>query len=265
MDSRSSTNARSQSIRHADEARRCCSNTESHHNYRIYRRANGCANGWVKVNAHTPFHIDFNIFLFSFFFPLPNIYVILVRNILGSVGAQILPDIYTHLFPGGCLLSVLAATRYRLEADVTVKIEKQLLLLLLLLSCSEWGKGRRSGERDLSVPWACGSDVWTGSIINGVSRNFWFHGHSGIFTLLGIVPLLMTRDSELELYFCDGLISEIAPSVWVWYLFFPLFFFSSKRILTRSLSRATLYCYCFSLCIFKTVYRTPARYFTKLF
>lgn len=158
----------------------------------------------------------FQYFSFFLFFPPPEyIYVILVRNILGSVGAQILPDIYTHLFPGGCLLSVLAATRYRLEADVTVKIEKQLLLLLLLLSCSEWGKGRRSGERDLSVPWACGSDVWTGSIINGVSRNFWFHGHSGIFTLLGIVPLLMTRDSELELYFCDGLISEIAPSVWV--------------------------------------------------
>lgn len=120
-----------------------------------------------------------------------------------------------HLFPGGCLLSVLT-TRYRFEADVTVKIEKQLLplpLLSLLLS-SGVGEGKEVGEGDLSVPWACGSDVWTGSIINGVSRNFWFHGHSGIFTLLGIVPLLMTRDSELELYFCDGLISEIAGSAW---------------------------------------------------
>lgn len=123
--------------------------------------------------------------------------------------------IYMHLFPGGCLLSVLT-TRYRFEADVTVKIEKQLLplpLLSLLLS-SGVGEGKEVGEGDLSVPWACGSDVWTGSIINGVSRNFWFHGHSGIFTLLGIVPLLMTRDSELELYFCDGLISEIAGSAW---------------------------------------------------
>lgn len=167
-----------------------------------------------------------------------------------------------HLFPGGCLLSVLT-TRYRLEADVTVKIEKQLLLLLLLSSGE--GEGKVEGEGDLSVPWACGSDVWTGSIINGVSRNFWFHGHSGIFTLLGIVPLLMTRDSELELYFCDVLISEIAPSAWARYLFFPLFFFSSERILTRSLSRATLYCYCRSLYIFKTVYRISVRYFTKLF
>lgn len=31
---------------------------------------------------------------------------------------------------------------------------------------------------------------------------------------------------------------------------FHFFFFSSKRILTRSLSRATLYCYCFFLCVF---------------
>lgn len=165
-----------------------------------------------------------SISIFSFFSPPSSrVYVILARNIASSVGAQILPDIYMHLFPGGCLLSVLT-TRYRLEADVTVKIEKQLLLLLLLLLSSGEGEGKVEGEGDLSVPWACGSDVWTGSIINGVSRNFWFHGHSGIFTLLGIVPLLMTRDSELELYFCDALISEIAPSAWARYLFFPFFF-----------------------------------------
>lgn len=49
--------------------------------------------------------------------------------------------------PGGCLLT----TRYRLEADVTVKIEKQLLLLLLLVLLSsgggEGGGGGGGGRR----------------------------------------------------------------------------------------------------------------------
>lgn len=56
-----------------------------------------------------------------------------------------------HLFPGGCLLSVLT-TRYRLEADVTVKIEKQLLLLLLLLLSSGRGKGRWRGKGTYLFP-----------------------------------------------------------------------------------------------------------------
>lgn len=55
-----------------------------------------------------------------------------------------------HLFPGGCLLSVLT-TRYRLEADVTVKIEKQLLLL-------SSGEGEREGGGGRGL--ICSLGVW---------------------------------------------------------------------------------------------------------
>lgn len=82
----------------ATRTKRCCRSYAESHNCRIYRRTSDVQ----TVEKQTPTRHLISISIFSFFSPPSSrVYVILARNIASSVGAQILPDIYMHLFPGG--------------------------------------------------------------------------------------------------------------------------------------------------------------------
>lgn len=82
----------------------------------------------------------------------------------------------------------------------------------------------------------------TSSINNGVSRNFWFHGHTNFYTSRHCP---VTNDSwlcaKLELYFCTDNVRDSVGET------------NSPRLrsffvnLTWSLRRLSLYCYCCAL------------------